>query len=502
MQLAQRTRDILASLVVFLVALPLCIGVAIASGVPPAMGLVSGIIGGLVVGSLAGSPLQVSGPAAGLAVIVYEIVTQHGLAALAPVVVLAGLLQMLAGRLQLGRWLRAVAPPVVHAMLAGIGVLILGGQLHVLFDAAPSAGGLDNYIKFPGLVLDVLFGDLGAQLDAGIAGATALVLIGVWNRVRAKSTSILRTVPAALVAVIGATAVTQLFGLELTRVTVPSVVSELIAVPDIGIFARLLEPAVLLSSVALFVIASAEGLLCAAAVDRLHEGAASDLDKELFAQGAGNLFAGILGGLPVTGVIVRSTANIDAGATSRVSAVLHGLWLIGFVLVLPHVLQLIPVAALAAILVSIGWKLIDVDVMRDLLAKDRGDLAVYAITLGAIVLTSLLYGLAIGVVASMMRLAWTASHLEIEISETDEFVEVDLLGAGTFVRVPELAGALRGLPKGRTVRIHFEHLDFIDHAVLELVEDWEQEYERLGGKVLIAWHELRQRTDRRLRRAA
>ncbi|MCO4762779.1 MAG: SulP family inorganic anion transporter, partial [Myxococcales bacterium] len=475
---------------------------AIASGVPPAMGIVSGIIGGLVVGSLAGSPLQVSGPAAGLAVIVLEIVQSHGLAALAPVVLVAGALQVVAGRLKLGGWFRAVAPSVVQAMLAGIGVIILGSQLHVLFDAAPAAGGLENYLKFPALISEIANGSKGHLLPAGIVGITSLAVIFGWNRLRPRLPGPLRLIPSALLAVAAGTVLAEMSGWSVTRVQVPAGLDALVTLPTLDGMSQLLKPAVLLSAVALFLIASAEGLLCAAAVDRLHDGDASELDDELVAQGAGNLLSGLLGGLPVTGVIVRSTANIDAGATTRWSAVLHSVWLIIAVLLLPSTIELIPVASLAAVLVTIGWKLIDVDVMRSLKKRNVGEFAIYALTLIAITLTSLLDGLVVGIVASMLRLAWEASHLEIKVSYEEDRIEFDMLGSATFVRVPELTAALRELPPAQHVLVHFEHLQLVDHAVLETLGEWESTYERDGGTVSIAWHELRQRSRSRTLAAA
>ncbi|HAN31846.1 MAG TPA: SulP family inorganic anion transporter [Myxococcales bacterium] len=488
-----RLHDLLASAVVFLVALPLCIGVAIASGVPPAMGIVSGILGGIVVGSLAGSPLQVCGPAAGLAVIVFEIVQAHGLAALPAVVLVCGLLQLVAGRLELGSYFRAVAPAVVQAMLAGIGVLILGSQLHVMFDATPAAGGVENYMSFPSLLLDIVSGQRRELLYPGAIGVSSLSVIFLWNIIRRHLPGAMGLIPAPLLAVLLGTVIAQLNGWSVTRVTVPTGVEALVTLPSSQTLVRLLEPGVLLSAVALFLIASAEGLLCAAAVDRLHDGPASDLDKELVAQGAGNIAAGLLGGLPVTGVIVRSTANIDAGGRTRLSAILHGVWLTSAVLVVPQIMEYIPVASLAAVLVAIGWKLIDVDVMRHLHARDRGEFAVYALTLTAITLTSLLNGLVVGIVISMLRLAWTASHLEILIDEGPNRIDLDMLGAATFVRVPELTQALEKLPAKRHIRVHFEHLRYVDHAVLELLGDWEEDYQRDGGQVSIEWHELRRR---------
>ncbi len=197
-------RELLASVVVFLVALPLCMGIAIASGVPPAKGLLTGIIGGLVVGWLAGSPLQVSGPAAGLAVLVFELVRQHGLAMLGPILLLAGLLQLLAGRLRLGCWFRVTAPAVVYGMLAGIGVLIVLSQVHVMFDASPLPSGLDNLLGFPqalGKALPMVGAGLGWQ--AGLLGLMTILVMWLWEKFKPQR---LRFVPGALLGVGLATA--------------------------------------------------------------------------------------------------------------------------------------------------------------------------------------------------------------------------------------------------------------------------------------------------------
>ena len=278
--------DLLASVVVFLVALPLCMGIAIASGVPPSMGLVSGIIGGIVIGSLSGAPLQVSGPAAGLAVIVFEIVQTHGLHALGPILVLAGLMQAVAGKLMIGQWFRAVAPAVVYGMLAGIGVLIFASQFHVMVDDKPNANAIVNILTIPSAVQKGLTPMDGTphHLAAGIGVLTLVVLAG-WNWIRSKISGPLRVVPAPLLAVIAAVTVSYVFALPIAYVDVPDDVSSFIRLPEIGSFALLAKPAVLASAFAVAVIASAETLLCAVAVDKLHDDDPSDLDQELFAQG-------------------------------------------------------------------------------------------------------------------------------------------------------------------------------------------------------------------------
>ena len=348
-------QDFLASIVVFLVALPLCMGIAIASGVPPAMGLLSGIVGGLVVGFLAGSPLQVSGPAAGLAVIVLEAVQEFGLPTLGIMIFVAGILQMVAGFFKVGQLFRAVAPSVIYAMLAGIGILIFGSQFHVMVDDVPQGSGLTNLVTIPNAIIKGLTPseDTPHHLAAIVGAITLAVLIG-WNVIKDKLPSAVSKVPAPLLAVTVATVAAQVMGLPIAYVQLPSDLSALVTLPEMGAFADLAKPAVLGTAVAIAIVASAESLLCAAAVDRMHSGEPSDLDKELVAQGVGNTILGLLGGLPLTGVIVRSTANIEAGGQTRMSAIFHGGRLLIMITTLPWVLQMIPVSSLAAILVFIG----------------------------------------------------------------------------------------------------------------------------------------------------
>ena len=208
-------RELLASVVVFLVALPLCMGIAIASGMPPAKGLITGIIGGLVVGWMAGSPLQVSGPAAGLAVLVFELVRQHGIAMLGPILLLAGFLQLLAGRLRLGCWFRVTAPAVVYGMLAGIGVLIVLSQVHVMLDGAPQPSGLDNLTGFPAAVAKAIPG-LGWQ--AGLLGLATMLVMWTWDKLRPHK---LRFIPGALLGVGLTTGASLLLALQVKGVQVP-----------------------------------------------------------------------------------------------------------------------------------------------------------------------------------------------------------------------------------------------------------------------------------------
>lgn len=489
-------QEVLSSIVVFLVALPLCLGIAIASGVPPAMGLLSGIVGGVVVGLLAGSPLQVSGPAAGLAVIVFDIVQAHGLSTLSVIVLAAGLLQVAAGLLQIGQWFRAVAPAVLYAMLAGIGILIMGSQFHVMVDDAPSASGVTNLLTIPSAIYKgVVPIDGSPHHLAAAIGLTTIAILVVWNLVRERLPAALAVLPAPLLAVGTATGLAAAFQLPIAYVDVPAGLASMISLPAPSDLLLLTEPAIFGSAIALACVASAESLLSAAAVDKLHTGTRTDFDRELLAQGVGNTVLGVLGGLPITGVIVRSSANVAAGAKSRWSAVMHGVWLLVTVAALPFVLETIPVASLAAVLVYIGYKLVNVQVMRELWARGRGEVAIYGITVASIVATNLLEGLLIGLALSIFALAWKVSRLQIEVTEGEGGrVDVDLRGAATFVVLPKLARSLEVLDPRAEVHLHLEHLSYIDHACFELIREWERQRESLGGTLVLEWDELEQRS--------
>jgi MFS superfamily sulfate permease-like transporter len=275
--------EFLASIVVFLVALPLCMGIAIASGAPPAAGLMTGIIGGLIVGVFAGAPLQVSGPAAGLSVIVYDLVQTHGYGALGWIVLAAGLIQLIAGVAGLGQWFRAVSPAVIHAMLAGIGVLIFVSQFHVMVDDAPRGSGLENLIAIPeAIAKGVAPADGSPHFQAAMIGLFTLTLIVLWKPLVPQ---VLKAVPAPLVAVVAATLLASLAGLGVKRVDVPQNLLEAVSWPTLAGLGSLGWTAVA-SGFALAFVASAETLLCATAVDKLHDGPRAQFDRELSAQGS------------------------------------------------------------------------------------------------------------------------------------------------------------------------------------------------------------------------
>jgi MFS superfamily sulfate permease-like transporter len=489
-------RDFLASIVVFLVALPLCMGVAIASGAPPALGLITGIVGGLVVGTIAGSPLQVSGPAAGMAVLVFQLVSEHGLIMLGVVGLIAGALQLLAGSLKMGQWFRAVSPSVIHGMLAGIGVLIFASQLHVMLDDKPRSNGLENIAAIPEAFMKVFPIDGSVHHLAAMAGIVTIIAIVLWNRFKPKKLALL---PGPLLGVIIGTVFAVIFALPITLVELPANLMSGLNIPTGEALAGFTDPDILTLGLVFAFVASAETLLCATAVDKMHIGTRTDYDKELRAQGIGNMICGGLGALPMTGVIVRSAANVEAGATTRISAIMHGGWLLLAVAAFPFVLNEIPTSVLAAILVYTGYKLVNVAQIRKIAEFGRQELVIYFATLIGVVAIDLLTGVILGFVLATLKLVYTFSHLDIrrEHDTTTNRVDLWMTGSATFFSIPQLGKALESSPFGSEVHIHVEKLDYIDHACLEMLSSWEKLHQSTGGALVVEWSELVERYSRR-----
>ncbi|MEQ1484621.1 SulP family inorganic anion transporter [Methyloglobulus sp.] len=481
-------KDTMASVVVFLVALPLCMGVSIASGVPPTAGIITGIVGGLVVGLLAGSPLQVSGPAAGLTVLVWQLVQQHGIAMLGIIVTLAGLIQLVAGLLKLGQWFRAVSPAVIHGMLAGIGVLILSAQFHVMLDGKPIGKGVDNLLAIPAALMTAISAH-GQEFQAFGIGMFTIAVIVLWSGFAPKK---LKVLPGALIGVIAAVLAAFVLKLDIHYVSVPDNILSVVQFPTVDNLKRVFETPILIAAVSVAFIASAESLLCASAVDQMHQGPRTKYDKELAAQGVGNAICGLLGVLPMTGVIVRSGANVEAGATTRFSAIMHGMWLLLFVAVLPFTLAYIPVSSLAAILVFTGYKLAYPKILPKLLHFGGSEVAIYLSTIVVIVTTDLLKGVVFGLFLSILKLLYVFTHLEIRFEESTQQGRIDmrLKGSATLIRLPFLAEKLEQINRGAEVHVHFEELDYIDHACLDLLTNWEKQHEASGGNLVIEWEEL------------
>ncbi|WP_428950180.1 SulP family inorganic anion transporter [Streptomyces sp. cg35] len=462
--------DFTASLVVFLVALPLCVGVAVASGVPAELGLVTGIVGGIVTGLMRGSSLQVSGPAAGLTVLVYEAVDEFGLPVLGVVVLATGLLQIGMGALKLGRYFRAISVSVVEGMLAGIGLVLIAGQLYAMVAAEAPESGLGKIAGLPGALVDSL-SSTQALVSLALGAGTVAVLV-LWKHLPQR----VRVVPGPLAAVGLATAAAVVFDAPVATVEVNGLLGS-IQPPSLDAFGELAGLGLIGTVVAFTLIASAESLFSAAAVDRMHDGPRTAYDKELVAQGAGNAVCGVLGALPMTAVIVRSSANVQAGARTKASRVLHGVWLLLFAALLPAALAYIPIPALAGVLVHAGAKLIPVRALVTLWREHRGEALILVVTAVSIVAVSMFEGVLVGVALSVVKTAWDASHVKLEVIDKGAGpVQAYLTGNATFLRLPKILDSLEALPKNRPVELHLAGLHHLDHACRTALESWAERH--------------------------
>lgn len=480
-------RDLVSSVVVFLVALPLCLGIALASGAPLFSGLVAGIVGGIVVGLLSGSQTSVSGPAAGLtAVVAAQIASLGSFEAFLTAVVLAGILQIGLSLAQ-GGFIAAYFPSsVIKGLLAAIGVILILKQIpHLLGHDADPVGEM----AFAQPDAENTFSELGRILfelhpGAALVGLGALFMLIGWDRIKLLKSSI---VPPQLVVVIVGVAVAQLLpGLgpewaigssHLVQVPVANGVSEfasLLVLPD---FSVLRETGVYIAAITIALVASLETLLNLEAVDALDpEQRRSDPNRELLAQGVGNLTCGLIGGLPVTSVIVRGSVNIQSGARTRLSAVLHGILLLVCVALVPTVLNLIPLSALAAILIVTGFKLASPALFRAMASQGRTQFLPFVVTVVAIVLTDLLIGIAIGLANATAFILYSNVRRPLrrfkEQHVSGELIRIELANQVSFLNRASLIHALEEVPTGGHVMIDARQTDYIDPDVLSLIQDY------------------------------
>ncbi|MEU9974065.1 SulP family inorganic anion transporter [Streptomyces sp. NPDC051014] len=466
--------DLSASVSVFLIALPLSLGIALATGAPLQAGLVAAAVGGLVAGRLAGCPLQVSGPAAGLTVVTADLIHRYGWRATCGITVLAGLAQLGLSCLRVARTALAVSPAVVHGMLAGIGVTIAVAQVHIVLGGNPQSAVLDNVRALPA--------QLAHLHPAAVAmSALTLALLFGWPRIPGRAGRVLRTVPAALVAVAGATATASLTGLALPRVDLPSWSSHALAGlpegPVLGLVAAVLTTTL---------VCSVQSLLGAVAVDKLVAGRSgpqsrigrSDLDRELLGQGAANIVSGALGGLPVAGVAVRSSANVNSGAVSRNSTMLHGVFVVAAALLMVPVLDLIPLASLAALVMAVGIQMVSLHHIRTV-TRHR-EVAVYAVTTLGVVLLGVLQGVLLGVAVAVAVALRRLAHTRITHEEEEGVHRVHVRGQLTFLAVPRLSRALHLVPQGARAVVELDG-SFMDHAAYESLRDWRRAHTARGG---------------------
>jgi carbonic anhydrase len=461
--------DVSASLVVFLVALPLSLGIAVASDAPVLAGLIAAVIGGIVAGALGGSALQVSGPAAGLTVIVAGLVAEFGWAVTCAITVCAGILQIVFGVSRVARAALAVSPVVVHAMLAGIGITIALQQIHVLLGGDANSTAWANVTALPSQIMT-------ADLGAVFLGQLVIVVMVAWRWAPAP----IDKVPGPLVAIVTATVASIVIPFDVARIPLDGSLLDAFQLPRLpegnwGAFAT--------GVLTVALIASVESLLSAVSVDKMRPGHQTNFDRELVGQGTANVVSGAIGGLPVTGVIVRSSTNVNAGARTRASAILHGVWVLVFALPFAGLAQQIPTAALAGLLIVIGVQLVKPAHIET--ARRTGDIAVYVVTILGVVFANLLEGVLLGLALAVVLTMWRVVRIDIhaECTGTDAW-RVVIKGSCTFLSLPRLTGTFATIPAGSTVTVEMT-VDFLDHAVHEAIEQWQRQHETTGGAVII-----------------
>ena len=484
--LAYFKEDLRASIVVFLVAVPLCLGIALASGAPLFSGLIAGIIGGVVVSWLSGSQLSVAGPAAGLAVIVLgAIETLGSFSAFLLSVVIAGVLQVAMGYMRAGTIGAFFPSSVIKGMLAGIGLILIIKQVPHALGYDINFEGDESYMQEGAAASMQAFWDaFGAFLpQITFLGIVSLIILIIWERESLKRFRLVRSVPAPLVVVVLGilfTAVTSAFfpqwRIEGTHlVSIPQVehfdeLGRLFIVPD---FTAWQNPQVYIIAVTLAIIASIETLLSLEAVDKLDPlKRIAPTNRELKAQGVGNFLSGLVGGLPITSVIVRSSVNVYNGGRTKLSSFLHGIWLILSILVLAPYLNMIPLASLAAILIFVGYKLASPSLFRTLYMQGMDQLLPFVITIVAILLTDLLQGIAIGIIAGLFFVIRNNFRAAISMKREGDHYTITLHKDVTFLNKALLRKLFSQIEEGSVVTIDGSRAQFIDHDILETIEDF------------------------------
>ncbi|MEF3365363.1 SulP family inorganic anion transporter [Methylocystis sp. 9N] len=503
--------DMLSGFLVFLIALPLCLGIAMASGFPPQAGIITAIVGGLLVSRINGSYVTIMGPAAGLIVVVLDAVhelgqgdAQAGYRYALAAIVCASVIQTLMGVMKAGKMSAFFPSSAVHGMLAAIGVIIMSKQIHVMLGVKPDADTLFQTIgAIPSSIRDM-------NPEVAIIGGLGLAILIAWSVVRNRY---LRMVPAPILVVIVGMALGQYFDLDDEHiylflpdtqflphheftigpkflVSIPQNFLAGFAFPD---FSLIGHKVFWQQVVTICLVGSLESLLSAAAVDKLDRfRRTSDLNRDLAAVGLGNIICGFIGGLPMIAEIVRSSANVTNGARTGWANFFHGLFLLIFVVLFPRVIHEIPLTSLAALLVFTGYRLTSPREFRKTLAIGWDQLCVFVITIAGVLATDLLIGVAIGIAAEFIFHFWRSVNwnevfkVSRDIVETEPGVyHVKIGGAAFFGNYLFLKSELAKLPPGKTVVFDLSNSSCIDHTVMENLHHFCEDYEGKGGRAEI-----------------
>ncbi|WP_395052546.1 SulP family inorganic anion transporter [Flavobacterium sp.] len=482
--------DFASGLVVFLVALPLCLGIALASGAPLFSGIISGVVGGIIVGYLSQSHLSVSGPAAGLTAIVLTAITDLGaFNVFLLAVLLAGIIQLLLGFIKAGTISNYFPNNVIEGMLAGIGVIIILKQIPHAFGYDPDFEGDESFFQIDGEnSFSEIFQVLNhIQLGSVLIAVISLSILIVWTKVVFLKK--LKLVPAALVAVIVSILLNEFFiktgsafvisKEHLVSLPVPKSFDEfknIIVTPD---FSAITNTKVWIVAVTIAVVASIETLLCIEASDRMDVSKRyTDTNVELKAQGIGNIISSLIGGLPMTSVVVRTTANNAAGAKSKMSTIIHGVLLMVSVLSIPFILNKIPLATLAAVLLMVGYKLANPKTVKHFWDKGKYQFIPFIATFIGVVFTDLLKGVALGMVISVIFILKgnmkRAYSFKKEEYKDGDIIHIDLAQEVSFLNKSAIKSTLSSIPANSKVIINATDTVYIAHDVLDLIKEFKK----------------------------
>lgn len=501
--------DIPAGVVLFLVALPLCLGIALASGAPLFAGIIAGVVGGIVVSLFSGSQLSVSGPAAGLASIIFASIAALGDYRLFLVaVVLAGLMQVVIGLMRAGTLGEYIPHSVIKGMLAAIGITIILKQLpHAIgFDASNFT---DDEMAFAGWQWTHIFTDPIDALDvvhpgAVIVAAVSLAILLLWEHKSLKQQRWTKLVPAALVAVVVSISLNELFANvapslylsaerdHLVRLPVPETLTAFFSQFAFPAFAGIGNTAVWTTALTIAAVASVESVLSVEAIDKMDpEKRISDVNRELVAQGLGNTVSGLLGGLPVTSVIVRSSANVYAGGRTRLASMVHGTLLLLSVLLIPTMLNKLPYACLAAVLLVVGYKLSSRKLIRSVYNEGLTQFLPFIITTLVVVATDILAGVGVGILMSIYFVMKSNRHAAITVVHEGDNWLLRFNKDCSFINKASLKASLRRVPNGAHLIVDGTKALYVDHDIYETLHDFEQmavhkmitvQYHNLHGK--------------------
>ncbi len=499
MTLKYATKDFSAGFSVFLVALPLCLGIALASGAPLFSGLVAGVIGGMIVSLLSGSEIAISGPAAGLVMIVFD--ATHGIGDYSQfllAVVLAGGLQWFLGWLKAGRLSGFVPSSVINGMLVAIGIVIMLKQIpHALGWDADYEGEFeffqnDHRNTFTELIQAVLHPNWGAVVISGLC----LVLIFWWDKQAEKGNKVFNTIPTALVVVLMGVVINQVF-----REWVPSLYlgesnDHMVRMPLLRTWEDVrselhfpsltgfTNPKVYITAVALAIVASLESLFGLEAADKLDkQRRISSPNQELKAQGVGNILSGILGGLPITVVVVRTSLNVYSDSQTRLSAFIQGALLLLAIVLFPELLNHIPLASLAALLLLVGYKLAKVEVFRKMYLEGQDQFIPFLVTVVAIILTDLLVGMIVGLIVGIVYVMYTNNQSAMSVVRDKETVLIWFRKDISFLNKARLKEVLASLQAGDYVFIDGARAHFIDHDIYTTLKEFRKDAPLRGIQV-------------------